>query len=194
MAHHSSEHTTERKDPFLIAMGLLLLICVIAVIIGNQEVFFEVAEKNFQLTAWDVKMIPVGALLFFLFWQFCNAMLFHPYLELVEDRENMTEGATSTATDTIEEAAQLIDEYEAKMTEARVEAMQLKLEALAQAKEQAKTLTDEASVTAAKALEKTRASIREQIAAAKEEAKQQVEALSQEIASKAMEIPTAQVH
>ncbi len=82
-------------------------------------------------------MIPVGAVLFFLFYKAISAKLFAPFVGLFEAREQETVGAESRAAESSKEANDLTLQYEAEVRDARARAMEERDKILSQAKKEA---------------------------------------------------------
>ena len=121
---------------FVLIVGLTIgvIVGLPYVIFSDFDSFLKVASDTFKLTTEDVYMIPVGAVLFFLFWRAMDRYLFAPHLALIEAREEATQGAESSASELIEEAEKLTGEFDTSLTEARVEGVQEKLEKISTAK------------------------------------------------------------
>lgn len=134
--------------------------------------------KNFDLVPLDLAMILVCALLFVCLWRALGAVLFNPYIRLIEARERATIGATEGANSDRQKAENLMQQYEQQLMNARIAAVQAKLAVVDNAKAQAGQIIEKAE---AKAQEEVR-SVRWELASQKDSIKSkslaQVQALA----------------
>lgn len=100
--------------------------------------------KNFDLVPFDVVMICACALLFVVFWQVLSRVLWQPYLALVEARERATVGAQTGASDARARASELRQQFDEKIGNARIAAMEKKLSVLESAKKEAHLIVEKA--------------------------------------------------
>lgn len=154
-----------------------------------DEDSFQAIIKTLDLTASDVKMIPVGAVLFFMFWKFFDGLVFNKYLKLHEEREAAGSGAEVSAENKIEEAKQLTAEYEEKLHAARVEFTKEKLTKVDLAKKAAHTEISRASKQAEESLTESREKLASQAERIREDLNSQVDALSRELTDKIKQKP-----
>lgn len=131
MAGHSSSPSVSRIILGLIP-GTLLLIFLLS------------SFKIFTLEQHDALMIIVGAFVYLAFWQLMKKVFWQPYLQLFEERERLTSGAEATAGSQRQEAKELIEQYEEKISAARIEAMQHKLQKVSEASRQASSILSRA--------------------------------------------------
>ena len=115
--------------------------------------------KTFDLTMIDGIMIPICCLLFFVLWRGLDKFLFSPYLKLFEARELLTTGAVAHSQSLESRANELSHEYEAKMVDARMAAMKLKLELTNKAKLEASAILEKAEQDAKQVVSKAREAI-----------------------------------
>lgn len=104
--------------------------------------------KTFNLTPLDAQMIPFGIVFFVAFWQVLKALLWKPYLALIEAREQATVGSENLAIKLTQDAAQAQARYEDEVLRARVAAMEKKLQLLSEAKKGADQITEKAEAEA----------------------------------------------
>lgn len=134
--------------------------------------------RNFDLVPFDLVMIGVGAVLFVTLWQALQAVLFKPYLSLVEAREAATSGTETRARLDEEKAASLLRDYEEKLTGERIAALRVKLDSVSKAKAEAARLVERAEGEARMRLEKTRQEISREAMELQRSSLLQVEAIA----------------
>lgn len=124
----------------------------------------------FDLDPYDLPMVVLGMALFTVLWRVLDRGLFKPYIALLDAREALTDGAESTATETIEKAESIKAEFDAKVLEARTASMQERFERVGSANSQATKVVEEAT-------EKSQ----QKIADARSERESQFESLRQSV-------------
>ena len=117
----------------------------------------------FNLTHDDVRMIPVGVVLFVIFWQIFARVFVKPYLKLIETREEATSGAQSEAQSKEAEAQAILAQYEDRLTTARVHAMKRRLDELESVKQETVALIAKAESDAAEETKRGRADIQKKL-------------------------------
>ena len=94
----------------------------------------------------DLVMIVVGAILFVALVIALNAVLFKPFLQLLEAREAATSGAVAGALSIVDQTKRLRAQYDEHVQQARVRAMQQKNETLLLAKAEAAKIVEKADL------------------------------------------------
>lgn len=128
------------------------------------------------------------AVLVWLLMHFLNAFLFKPVLNVMKQRRQLTEGVKNEAAHVIQEAQQLLAEYQKKIDTAKNEAyalakqqknefMQQKFDALQKARNEANLLIE-------KALQEINASLKSAMAIAEKEAEHMAIMIAQQIIQK----------
>ena len=154
-----------------------------------MEQLYALAKQHFDLLPQDLWMIPLGGLLFFVFWKLLTVILFKPCLRLVELREARTEAAFDTAEEVTLKATQAETDYEQKLLDARIEAMRQKLSDLSKAKSKAQEIVTEAQTTAQSKLEAARAEAERQAEALRADTLAQADSLADEVVQKLFNPP-----
>ena len=122
----------------------------------------------------------VSAAFFLAFYFAMKALLFDPYLKIVQEREALTGGASDEAASFRERAATVLSDYQAQLTAARDEAARVRAELRAQGE------ADEARIVAA-----AREQAQSQLAQRRQTLAQEVEAAEREISSRAQALSSA---
>lgn len=147
----------------------------------NMQSSLEKILTLFNLSLADFWMIFVCTFGFFLFWKAAERVLFGPLLQLFETRERLTTGAASTSTEKAREAERLESQFEQELMNARVLAVQKKMEALRGASRVAESIVSDAEQLETETLERERVSIEETRAKLLASLSGEVEALAQSI-------------
>ena len=146
--------------------------------------FFKFFEL-FDLTPSDVVMIPVGALMFVAYWHYFGAKVIAPFYAVVRAREEATTGADERAVENLEKSRALLTEYEDALTEERVKAMRVKLEALSKAKDQADIILGAAEKKAQDDIRAARAELAAKLRTLREDALREADGLATLMSDKA---------
>ncbi len=171
---------------WLVVLGLSLW--GVSSLLSGWESFLPFMEENFSLTNADIKMIPVGALLFFLFWVFCDKIIFKPYVQLVEARELATTGAEDLAKDTKLKTQELEKDIEKKLLEAKVRFTQEKMDKLNIAAGESKKALDSLNQQSQSMLLEERKKISEEVKAIRDSANAKAESLVAQIVEKTCQV------
>ncbi len=150
----------------------------------------EALLKTFDLTPVDGYMILVVAVLFVLLWRTLDRVLFTPYLNLIDAREQATVGVEAEAQKAYVKAEVGAQEYEGKIGEARRIAMEKKLVVLDSAKKEADSIVEAAENQAEKIILAAREQTKRDAEAAKKSAFVTAEALAVEMTAKLRTPPT----
>lgn len=161
-----------------------LIVFVVAQAIFSLPGVIKFCEDNLELNAMDVRMIPVGGLLFFIFWRLMAEGVFKPYLKLFEAREAATIGSLDAANEIISEAKKLEAEYEDGVFNARKKAVSDKLLKLEEIKKENTAALSEAESKAAEITEQSRKNLEVKISELRSSLDSKVEELSGEVVEK----------
>lgn len=136
-------------------------------------VILTMGSVDVDLTAAVSGVIFLGMLVFI------NAMLIQPYLKIVDQRENMTSGSSSSADEALARAAALESEYARKLETAQAESAALREKLRAEGKS-----AEESAIAAARAeAASLAAAAQARLAAQAKAAESQLEAQARMLAS-----------
>lgn len=116
--------------------------------------------KTFDLEILDAQMILVCVVLFVIFWKTLARVLINPMIRLSEARQNATSGAEHNAVEIAQQAEALAAEYEKKLSAARGQAIQERLDAIKEANIKAEGIVKAAEQEAQQLTEKSRAGLK----------------------------------
>ena len=100
--------------------------------------------KMFDLAPFDVVMIGVGLALFLVLWAVLERVLFAPFLRLIAMREGLTSGSEALAREKREELERVSKEYNARLQQARIDAMSKRMAIVQSAQSRAQQIVDKA--------------------------------------------------
>lgn len=123
-------------------------------------------------------------LLFGLAYVVLHNMMFKPYLAANRERLSRTTGEREKADDAAKRASALLTEYEAKIAEAREDAMELRTSLVGKARGEADTKLGEAREWSNGHVEKSRVALESDLTAARADVRPRAEALSDAIKAK----------
>lgn len=128
--------------------------------------------------------VLIQVVAFLLFWFLLTRLLFKPFLAILEEREQRTEGVKAKAAALREEGERLLKEYEYAIAKARDEGRAAK-EAIVQEGRQARErLLAQAREEAARMLEAVREEIQKELQRGRELAAREAQAIGQQMAEK----------
>jgi F0F1-type ATP synthase membrane subunit b/b' len=133
--------------------------------------------KNFDLVPMDVPMILLGSVLFIVLWSTLKRALFDPYLKIVELREGMTSGASTTAVEMRAAATKAEEAAAQKIMEARVQVHKERLAAITAAQKSASQVLVDAETKAQEIVRGSRWQLEQSTAAMRSEAHKEVGSL-----------------
>ena len=123
------------KDPLIVKLlGYLFLIAIFVFPAIYYPSFETIMVETFDLQRIEIQLIPVGAILFFLFWKLMDKKVFSPFLALVEAREKATAGSLVDADKIYKQATDVAEKTEAEILQARKDAVKIKNEKILEAK------------------------------------------------------------
>jgi len=137
--------------------------------------------KMFDLTPFDVVMIGVGVAFFFVLWAVLERVLFAPYLQLLETRESMTSGSEALAHEKRGEVEKVTREYDARIQQARIEAMTSQAAIIQKAQQRAQQIVEKAEGEAQEHVRTTRWDTKKSYEEAQKQTRDQVEALASQL-------------
>jgi len=89
----------------------------------NQDKFFQIANDTFQITKQELCYLPIGILVFLFFYYEMKDCFFGPLINLMNERECATTGATQHAKELDKNTARMEEDYNYCLNNARLEAL-----------------------------------------------------------------------
>lgn len=153
-------HSTKKKTKSDIIVG-----CILIAILGygifcaatNSEAFFSMAKNTFDLTKQEIYLIPCGMLLFVAFWLEMKNLIFKPFMQLQQEREEVSQGNMESSQALEDEADSIEKNVVRTFNESKIELMKTKIQKIDQAKIEANHVIKQAQIEAEKQLKETRA-------------------------------------
>lgn len=149
--------------------------------------------KTFDLNTIDVVMIVVCSGLFLAFWTLMETLVFRPYMKFYELRESRTTGAKGALDDKAREVESLTQEYQRRLTDARVAAMTDKISAIGQAKKQSAASIEKAESEARRDIEAARSETKREVGQLRDKAMSDATAMADAVVEKIKSQPRASV-
>jgi len=115
-----------------------------------------------------------------------NALVFKPFLELIDRRDRLTKGAIKEAKELEEKVKEIILEYEAKLNEARAQAQEERSKIVREGEAAAGGIIAKTREETALILDEAKKKLESDTEAIKDKLKGDVQMLSREIASKVL--------
>jgi F-type H+-transporting ATPase subunit b len=131
-------------------------------------------------------LLIVQGVIFLLVLWFLNKVLFKPILRILQGREEKIEGSLSEADGTEKKAKKTLEQYNEKFRQARKEALELKRKLILEGTEKKEAAIDKARKEAQGFLEEMRRNIAEEAKQTQKTLHQQVDAIGQIMAQKAL--------
>ena len=131
-------------------------------------------------------LLIVQGVIFLLVLWFLNKVLFKPILKIIHGREEKIEGSLSEADETEKKAEKTFEQYNEKFRQARKEALELKRKLILEGTEKKEAAIDKARKEAQGFLEEMRRNIAEEAKQTQKTLHQQVDAIGQIMAQKAL--------
>ena len=131
-------------------------------------------------------LLIVQGVIFLLVLWFLNKVLFKPILKILHGREEKIEGSLSEADETEKKAEKTFEQYNEKFRQARKEALELKRKLILEGTEKKEAAIDKARKEAQGFLEEMRRNIAEEAKQTQKTLHQQVDAIGQIMAQKAL--------
>jgi F0F1-type ATP synthase membrane subunit b/b' len=143
-----------------------------------------------HISRLDFVMIVAGSLLFVGFISSLNRLVLRHFIALVSEREAATAGAEISAADLLSRAKELEDQYSAKLTLARVDALQLKTKRLQDAKQESVRIAEKAAAEAEEILRLTRWELAQKIEQVRQQLSAEAEGMAQSLSEKILQSGT----
>jgi F0F1-type ATP synthase membrane subunit b/b' len=178
--NHSHHHHHHANPLFGVVVGLGL----IGVVVWIALTKIPGIENTFDLQMIDVFMIFASAILFIGFWQLVSNRVFNPFLRLIAAREAATVGALLAADKIEHQALELHRSTEARILEARIAAMELKLAELNRAKQAAATIIEKAEHVAQESVRQVRWDLMTNLDANRKDVMREAEILAESLIAK----------
>jgi len=131
-------------------------------------------------------LLVVQGFIFLLVLWFLNKILFKPILKILQERDERTEGFLNQADQVGEKAEETLERYNEKFRQARKEALELKRKIILEGVGKREAVIDKARKEAQGFLEEMRKSLVEEAERTKKTLRQQVDAIGQIMAQKAL--------
>lgn len=128
-------------------------------------------------------------LLFLVLWAFLRRFLFEPQFEVIQQREQRSEGAIKQAQRVKAEVGEMEEQYKSRLAATRTGAMQQVETVYREAEGQAQAITDVARAEANKILADMRATLRQEIANTRKELQARVPEFTRTISEKLLGRP-----
>ena len=125
-------------------------------------------------------------ILFLVLWVILSKLLFHPYLNLLADRERQTTGAQHDSAELELEGARLKAQYEESIAQAQAAGYAAREAILRDGRQQREDILSQARAEAARALEQTRAEVAAALAQERRIAAMEVTTVAREMATKVL--------
>lgn len=177
--HHSKAKGFSYAEASVLAVMVVCFGIMLELLSKSLDVYATLSIS--RLEAW---MSVVFALLFIALWGLLDATLFGPHLKLLEAREEATTGAVREAHEKSTQADVIIKEYEEKIIETRVQAVQRKLSALNAVKQQADDIVTKAEEHARGLVSKARTELESRTASLRSGAERDIDSMAQMIVQK----------
>ncbi|HPD19998.1 MAG TPA: ATP synthase F0 subunit B [Candidatus Pacearchaeota archaeon] len=131
-------------------------------------------------------LLVIQGIIFLVVLWVLNKILFKPILKILHDREEKTEGFLNQADQIEEKAENTLEQYNKKIRQARKEALEIKRKLILEGAEKREAAIDKARKEAQGFLEEMRRNIAEEAEQTKKALHQQVDAIGQIMAQKAL--------
>ena len=131
-------------------------------------------------------LLVIQGLAFLVVAVFLTKILFKPILKIIREREEKTEGFLNQADQVEEKAEKTLEQYNERFRQARKEALEVKRKLILEGAEKREAAIDKARKEAQGFLEEMRKSITEETEKTKKTLHQQVDAIGQIMAQKAL--------
>lgn len=128
----------------------------------------------------------ISGVFFILVWVALKFLLFDPYVEIVEDRDEQIVGARDKAVDMETRAGEVLQKYESRLQRARVEASQRRDELREQGEIESSSMLSDARRRAQEGLSSKRAEIERELAEASTKVEREAHQLSKTIVERVL--------
>jgi F-type H+-transporting ATPase subunit b len=131
--------------------------------------------------------VLVQIVAFLALWFFLSKILFKPFIALLEERENRTEGLKAAAASLVAEGERLRAEYESAIAKANEEGAAVKETILQEARQTRERLLAESRAQAMDRMSAVREEIQKEMRKGREQAVQEATAIARQMAEKILE-------
>ncbi len=167
---------TSSSKGFFIFLLFLLPFIHVSLAIGAEEDGLLTLNKTLIIQT----IIFIGAVFTL------NELIFKPFLRLAEKRNELTAGAIEEAEEVEKKTENVISEYEAKINEAREEALEERNEIRREAQTKAEGMIEEARGESQKLIEEAKAKIERESKETWQKIKPDVEVIAREMSSRVL--------
>jgi F-type H+-transporting ATPase subunit b len=133
-----------------------------------------------------VYTVLVQIVAFLALWFLLSKLLFRPFIALLEERENRSEGLKAAAASLVAEGERLRAEYESAIAKANEEGAAVKETILQEARQTRERLLAESRAQAAERMTAVREDIKKEMAKGREEALQEAAVIARQMAEKVL--------
>jgi F-type H+-transporting ATPase subunit b len=134
-----------------------------------------------------VYTVLVQIIAFLALWFLLSKLLFRPFIALLEERENRSEGLKAAAASLVAEGERLRAEYESAIAKANEEGAAVKETILREARQTRERLLAESRAQAAERMSAVREEIQKEMRKGREQAVQEATAIARQMAEKILE-------
>lgn len=134
-----------------------------------------------------VYTVLVQIVAFLALWFFLSKILFKPFIALLEERENRTEGLKAAAASLVAEGERLRAEYESAIAKANEEGAAVKETIRQEARQTRERLLAESRAQAVNRMSAVREEIQKEMRKGREQAVQEATAIARQMAEKILE-------
>jgi F-type H+-transporting ATPase subunit b len=131
-----------------------------------------------------VYTVLVQIVAFLALWFLLSKLLFRPFIALLEERENRSEGLKDAAVSLVAEGERLRAEYESAIAKANEEGAAVKETILQEARQTRERLLAESRAQAAERMTAVREDVKKEMAKGREEALQEAAVIARQMAEK----------
>jgi F-type H+-transporting ATPase subunit b len=163
-----------RQKKFISAATLLLLLITASRAFASED-----------LLSVD-KTVFIQIVIFIAAIYILNALVFKPFIGLIDRRDKLTKGAIKEARELEEKVKGIILEYEAKLNEARAQAQEERTKIVREGESAAAAIISETREETAGLLDEAKKKLEDETEVIKEKLKGDVQLLSKEVASKVL--------
>jgi F-type H+-transporting ATPase subunit b len=135
----------------------------------------------------SIATVLIQIVAFLALWFLLSKLLFRPFIALLEERENRTEGLKAAAASLVVEGERLRAEYESAIAKANEEGAAVKETILQEARQTRERLLAESRAQAVDRMSAVREEIQKEMRKGREQAVQEATAIARQMAEKILE-------
>jgi F-type H+-transporting ATPase subunit b len=159
---------------FIPAVSLLLLLAAASQAFASDDLLSVNKTVLIQIVIFIVAIFIL------------NTLVFKPFIELIDRRDKLTKGAIKEAKELEEKVKEIILEYEAKLNEARAQALEERHKIVREGESAASAIISKTREETAALLDDAKKKLEAETGVIKEKLKGDVELLSKEIATRVL--------